>query len=576
MKPVSNQSRSYSQFAGKPDEFKRNKNLFDLSHDVKTTFSMGQLIPFLTLETLPGDSFEIDFECMTRFAPLYLPIMHRCDLTINYFYVPNRILWPGAGPAGFSNNSGWSNYLTQASDEVAPHIVVPTDMFFGGPNDKAYSLLDYMGFPTDNVAGGGSDITTLHVNAFPFAAFWKVYDEYYRNSQIEPTMWIPLTPGENDLSDWPSYYAAGDDHGLLVPYKLWNRDYFTSCLPTPQVGAEVLVPISNSLYETPGGTTGVRGPWQFRDPSDQSLSGPGAMTVGDWPGTDGQGLLVDGNISYIDIQPTSAPMRDFRLAARMLEFLERLMRVGTRYRDFLKGQFGVDPDPGTIDLPVYLGGSKGSVIISEVMATAETTNETDVITPLGAYAGQALAMESSNRNVKYFCKEHGIILGIINIQPRSSYMQGLSRMWSRGVNNGGSQPNGSVYDYAFEQFAGIGDQAVKFKELRYDFNNAAANIAHNEETFGYIPRFSEYRWNNDIISAQMRTLWISFHLGRIFTENVVTALTVPALNREFVACIPRVDDVFQIGAAQDHEIYCHIFNKVHVRRSLPKFGVPSL
>lgn len=574
MKTVSNSARNYSQFAGRPDEFQRNKNLFDLSHDVKTTFSMGQLIPFLTLETLPGDKFEIDFECMTRFAPLYLPIMHRCDLTINYFYVTNRILWTGVGMATEGNNqnnfNAWANYISQAVDLVHPYITVPTDTITNG---KSYSLLDYMGFPTDNITGGGSSITALHVNAFPFAAYWKIYDEYYRNPQIEDPMSYILLAGENDLSDWPNYYT--DDHGLFVAYKLWNRDYFTSCLPTPQVGAEVLVPMYNPNYDpgSPFDQGDFRGPHRLfkaiaHTPADDNDVTVDSLTGG-YPGS----LSADDAV-YLNIQETAAPMRDFRLAARMLEFLERLMRISTRYRDFLKGEFGVDPDPGTIDLPVYLGGHKGRVVISEVMSTAETTNDS-VVTPLGQYAGQALAMDSTRRSIKYYCKEHGIIMGIINIQPRSSYMQGLSKMWTRGVGVPGADP-GSVYDYAFEQFAGIGDQPVKFKELRYDYNNVAANIAHNEETFGYIPRYSEYRWHNDIISAQMRTLWQSFHLGRIFTQVAATALTEPVLNREFISCRPRVDDVFQIGAAQDHEIYCHIFNNVKVWRSLPKFGIPSL
>lgn len=584
MKPVSNQSRSYSQFSGRPDEYKRKQNLFDLSHDVKTTFSMGQLIPFLCLETLPGDNFIIDFECFTRFAPLYLPIMHRCDLTINYFYVPNRCLWVGAQQGGDPSPLGnWMDYITQNQDLVAPYIVIPADAISIDPVTGtgpgiAYSLHDYLGFPTDNIAGGGSSITSMYVNAFPFAAFWKIYDEYYRNPQVEDAMSYPLVAGENDLSDWPDYYnGVTGDRGLFVPYKLWNRDYFTSCLPTPQAGAEVLIPLVNDDFFIAGQSTpgNIGGPFRWRNFTDHDPASDNDLVIDSSAFVSGTSSSGVGSPVYLDIQETAAPMREFRLAARMLEFLERLMRIGSRYRDFLKGQFGVDPDPGTIDLPVYIGGSKGRVIISEVMATAETTNDTDVLTPLGAYAGQALAMESAKRKIKYFCKEHGIIIGIINIQPRSSYMQGLSRMWTRGVNNGGSLA-GTIYDYAFEQFAGIGDQAVKFKELRYDYNNAAPNIAHNEATFGYIPRYSEYRWHNDIISAQMRTIWTSFHLGRIFTQSLTDALTTPVLDREFVSCRPRVADVFQIGAAQDHEIYCHIFNNVHVWRQLPKFGVPSL
>jgi len=557
---INNQTREFSQFASRPDNFQRSKNKFDLSHDHKTTFSMGQLIPFLTVETLPGDEFDIDSEIMCRFAPLYLPIMHRCDLSVNYFYVPWRIIW-----------EQWEKYITQQEDLLAPYFEMLVDSI---DDDGRYSILNYMGFPTDDVAPGGGNINVINVNAGPLAAYWKIYNEYYRNSQIQEEILIELQAGENDITGWTLYMGNAP---LFVANRLWNRDYFTAALPTPQIGEEVLIPMYNPDYLTEDGAQ-PRGPWRLRAVDDHAVAGVGAVSHGGWGGATDRGLktTVDTTGTYLDIQETAAPLRDFRLAARMLEFLERLMRTGQRYRDFLKGHFGVDPDPGTIDLPVYIGGYKGRIIISEVMATAQTINvDADTVTPLGAYAGQALAMESGKSRIKYFCREHGFIIGIVNIQPRTSYFQGLSKMWTRGVGVPNADP-GTVYDYAFEQFAGIGDQEIRFKELRYDYNNVQDNINHNEATFGYIPRYSEYRWQNDVVSGEMRTLWLSFHLGRIFTNDAVDSLTSPVLNHDFVTCFPDVSRAFQVSAAQDHEIYAWIFNNVYVWRSLPKFGVPTL
>jgi len=565
---VSNQARDFSQFASRPDNFKRKKNKFDLSHDHKTTFSMGQLIPFLTLETLPGDDFDIDSEIMCRFAPLYLPIMHRCDMTVHYFYVPWRILWPG----DVTGQNSWSAYITQREDLLAPYFEMPVD---GIEDNGRYSIVNYMGFPTDDVTSGSGNINFININAGPIAAYWKIWNEYYRNTQIQEEIQIPLQDGLNATTGWTQYFGVAP---LFVANKLWNRDYFTAALPTPQVGAEVLVPMYNVDFVLPSDEPiqgNVRGPYRFRNESTHTVSAYEFIGQEQLNVTDGPRIVGDAvNPIYLDNQETAATMRQFRLAARMLEFLERLMRTGQRYRDFLKGHFGVDPDPGTIDLPVYIGGYKGRIVISEVMATASTEVDSD-FQPLGSYAGQALAMESGKQRIKYFCKEHGFIIGIINIQPRSSYMQGLSKMWTRGVGIPGAEP-GTVYDYAFEQFAGIGDQEIKYKELRYDFNNLAPNINHNEDVFGYIPRFSEYRWQNDIVSAEMRTLWLSFHMSRVFTQTTPDTLTDPVLNTEFVTCFPPVSRVFQIAAAQDHEIYAWIFNNVYVWRSLPKFGIPSL
>lgn len=554
-KIVSNQQRNFSQFASRPDEFKRKKNLFDLSHDHKTTFSMGQLVPFLTLETLPGDQFKINYELMCRFAALYLPIMHRCDLTVNYFYVPWRIIW-----------TDWPKYITQSEDLLAPYYDSPLAPA-AASGTKRYRLENYMGFPTRTEI---SSVDSVAINAGPVAAYWKIWNEYYRNPQIQPEIEIPLVAGENDITGWTAYLG---DSPIFVAHKLWNRDYYTAALPTPQVGSEVQVPMYNPdfLVETPWDDPDyVRGPFRLMQAGTHTPAADGDIVV-NAVGTGIDGAMANpDDIVYLNTQETAASMRQFRLAARMLEFLERLMRTGQRYRDYLKGTYGVDPDPGTIDLPVYIGGSKGRVVISEVMSTAETVD-----VPVGAYAGQALAVNAGKSTVSYFCKEHGFVIGIINIQPKSSYFQGLEKMWTRGVGLPLTNP-GSVFDYALEVFAGIGDQEVLMKEVRFDTNNVPANIAHNEDVFGYIPRYSEYRWHNDIVSAEMRTIWLSFHLSRVFTQDPTDALTEPALNAEFVSCIPRIDDVFQVGGAQEHEIYAHIFNNVQVWRSLPKFGIPSL
>ena len=514
---VTGRTRGLSQFDERQDR-RLPHNTFDLSHDHKTTFKMGWLTPFLTLETLPGDRFTIDHEVMCRFAPLVLPIMHRVEMSLHYFYVPNRILWPSP--------LGWEEFIAgNEQDLLWANVSVD--------NINRNSLNQYMGVPLDNFFIS----QPTAVNALPFAAYAKIFDEFYRNPQIQDARFKPLQAGTNNA-----------DYGTMVnqdPFKRnWNRDYFTSALPEAQFGEDILVPIvgEDNL-----------GPRQWRKVTDGTVPSDAAVrTVGG-----GSESGTSGDEIYLDIQETSASMREFRLGAMLQEWMERLNRTGTRYRDFMKGFFSVDPSPQRIDDPEYIGGSKGRIVISDVLSTAQTIDSGDDITsPVGAYSGQAIALQNGNK-LNYTTPEHGYIIGIINIQPRSSYFNGMPRHMQRRTH----------LDYAFPQFAQIGDQEILNKEVYYDWD--PTNQAANDEIFGYIPRYSEYRYQNDIISGQMRDELQDFHLGRAFEDTQV-------LNESFIECTPRVSDVFITPTSTDHEVYCHIWNKIMVNRSLPKYGTPAL
>lgn len=571
MKAVTNNSRR-NQFSTYVDkQIKQERSIMDLSHAHKTTFSQGQLIPFVTLECLPGDSFRLSQQSLFRFAPLLLPLMHRCDITFTYWFCPNRIL--------HENPKDWTDFISMAEDIEAPTIEQYTkpSVFDTQGAGRDYWIVQYMGFPTvlDPLTEVDVPNEQIRILAYPIAAYVKIWDEYYRNPQIMPELFVPLVQGDNtaqyNVIDIP--YGGATNNGLTsklqVRRALWNRDYFTSALPTPQVGEDVLVPITNFNMDYSGTThDNIGGPFQWKTASPPGgVPDTGAIALSDTgTGPDGHTVDLGQNNIYLDIQTQSATMREFRLAAVLLEFKEKLMRVGLRYAEYIEGIFGVNPEAGVIQRPVFIGSSSGTVVISEVMSTAETTSQTagttdGVTSPLGAYAGQALGMTKS-KTFEYFCKEHGWIIGLVCIKPTSSYSQGLDRSWLRFA----------PLDYALKQFAQIGDQAILNKEVNFYWGDSTTGA--NEETFGYINRYSEYRYKNDIVSGQMRTLWPSYHLGRIFSEDPPTT-TIP-LNGEFITCNPRVDDVFQMAAAQVHEIFAHIYNEVTVARQLPKYGIPQL
>lgn len=524
---------------------RRGKTIFDLSHDHKTTFSMGHLIPFVTLPTLPGDDWELGAEFMSRFAPLYLPIMHRCELQMAWFYVPNRILW--------RSPSGWEEYLTQEEELEYPYLNHPVNPIENPTSGTIrYNIYDYMGFPTRLTELIGA--TNKKLSAFPLAAYWAIYDQYYRNPQIQPEKFVPLVAGEN------GYYEVSTEN-IKVARKLWNRDYFTMALPEPQLGEEILVPMFNMDYLTPAGAS-PSGPWRLRDEVTDAVAADGYVSQNQWGVTADRGLLTaDTNEVYLDVQETAATIRQFRMAARLQEYLEQLMRAGQRYSDFMESFWGVNPLAGVIQVPEFIGGTKANVIISEVLSTAETVD-----IPLAGYAGQALAIEGS-KTYRHYCKEHGWIIGILSVTPRTSYMQGLSRHFNW---------NQTPLDLPWAHFEEIGDQAILNKEVYFTMtDNDATDTVANDGEWGYVPRYQQWKTQNDIVSGQMRNVWESFHMARIL--GIAEGGISPILGSNFITCIdPPVERVFQLGATQDHEIYAHIWNRCLVRRKLMRHGVPKL
>lgn len=539
---VMQRSRS---FPGR-NEFHGEKSMKDLSFDHKTTFTMGKLVPFLVKETLPSDDWYIRAEIMMRFAPLYLPIMHRVNLQMDYFYIPNRIMWPnwyidaGSDPAPYE---GWENFIfnPESGLEHPYYEVLPYD-YTAGFSADAFELVAYMGFPTmiQNIGA----VATFQINAFPINAYYAVYDQYYRNDQLQDKVWRGLGQGLN------TWLGEGAPHVGSCLRRNWNRDTFTSATYEPQLGAEVVIPMLDSSPDLP-----VYERW--RKSADGSIFDP-ASSVGLRVDTDGRTYEDGGNMQvYPDLTEIAAPIAELRYALMLQEWAERANRAGDRYSDNMYVFFDENPLAGVIQVPVWLGSKKGKVIVSEVLSTTETAT-----LKVGSYAGQALALENTGDVIEYHCKEHGIILGIISVFPDSSYMQGAEPMWWRKLST----------DYAWPQFALIGDQAILNREVNLDIRNAPPDANYNTDVFGYNRRYYEYQYSQDVYSGLMRTTFISFHIGRLLS---VTDPEDTVLDSDFIICRPDVTRVFQVSEDED-EIYAHIYNDLKVMRRLPKEGIPNV
>lgn len=406
------------------------RSFFDLTHDHKTTFNMGNLVPILNMECVPGDSFKIGADSLIRFAPLISPVMHRMDVTIHYFYVPNRILW-----------RNWDDFISRKN----PALVHPYLTFAGAGEG---TLSDYLGVPS-------TINNTIKLNALPYAAYQKIYNDYYRDQNL-----IAPIIGEDEI------LIDGNNNGNLgalatIRKRAWQHDYFTSMLPTTQFGSVSEVPV----------------------------------TV-DFPA-----LTVSGGatIPQIGVNSGDISVNDFRRANKLQEFKELLMRVGRRYKEYIQGVFGVDPGDARLNRPEYITGVKAPITISEVLNTAGV----DGSNPQGAMAGHGVAYDVGAQNQEYFCREHGWLIGIISVLPLPSYQDGVHRSLHRR--------NDSL-DYYIPQFANIGEQEVYMSELR-------AASANPDTIVGYNPRYSDLKYMPNRISGNFRSSLDFWHAGRKFTTD---------------------------------------------------------
>lgn len=482
------------------------KSAFDLSHEVKMSGKMGNLMPIYTQECLPADEFSGKSEVMLRLAPTLAPIMHRVDVFIHYFFVPNRILW-----------DNWEKFIfPEKSDSTMPAMPVMQ------PTQAQYAkgtLWDYLGLPTETSVSSGPVVSQL-----PFRAYLAIYNDYYRDENLEDE--IALDSAAN-LWD--------------IRQRAWQKDYFTSAFETPQKGPAVDLPIDVN-YKFPA----------------VAIDGSGLPII---PATASNvfvsNLTGELNVSSVgtttidNLESATTTIENLRISARLQEWLERAMRGGTRYKEAIKSFFGVDIGDARLDRPEYIGGGSQPITISEVLQTTQSQGVGE--TPQGTMTGHGIAVGSQN-TFKYQCKEHGWIMGIMSVLPKTAYQQGLPREFTRT----------DRFDYYFHEFANLGEQEVKGQELMWVPGSGA-----NDTTWGYQQRYAEYKYSADRVSGDFRDSLDFWHLGRQFTA-------LPALANDFIKCTP--EDVERIFAVQDgtDNLWIQVYNDIKARRPMPYFANPTL
>lgn len=505
----------------------RKRSKFSLSHYRLFSGRMGYMMPIGITECLPGDTFQQATSVFLRCSPLVTPVMHPVHVTVHHWFIPTRLLW-----------DKWEDFITGGPDgmdaSIMPTIAAPSEGGFA-----IGSLADYMGVPTA--------IPSLEVSALPFRAYALLYNECYRDQDLEDPLALSLESGEDTTTNTALQRCD------------WARDYFTTARPWPQKGPAVSVPVNLTAAGQPTITGTVKGSGVptfsanggkvvnsiTKESSSSNLAfrdssvGPGeALRWAD------PALAVDIKFQSGNPELGSVDINQLREAFALQRFEEHRALYGSRYVEYLR-YLGVKSSDARLQRPEYLGGSRQTIQFSEVLQTAPGGDD-----PVGALKGHGIGAMRTNRYRRFF-EEHGYVITIMMVRPISVYMQGLSRMWNRRVKE----------DYYQRELQHIGQQEVLTKEL---YAGNAEGPTADDVIFGYQNRYDEYRWHESYVSGEFRTILDSWHMARNFANE-------PALNADFINAVPTT----RIFAAQENDtLYCMANHSIQARRLMSKYGNP--
>jgi hypothetical protein len=488
----------------------RKRSKFNLSHYKQFTCNQGELIPIGVQEVLPGDTFQMSSQALIRLSPLVAPVMHPVHATIKHYFVPYRLVM-----------DDWESFIT-GGETGADSTTFPTITL----TPSAGSLADYFGLPLG---------TSISVNALPFRAYALIYNEEFRNQDIQTTA---LTIDTTDGADTTTSTSLKKVN--------WGKDRFTSAKGATQKGAAISLPLGTSApltYSVSGSASLVK--------DSTTGAGAGGETLGTLGGS-GQLQASSSGLVDLDItnshtadlsSATAASINELREAFALQSFAEHRMLFGGRYSEYLKF-LGIRYSDGRLDRPEFLAGGKETIQFSEVLQTGVDSTDAG----LGTLGGHGIGAMKSNRFRKFF-EEHGLIISLLYVKPVAMYHEGIHKFWLKSTKE-------DFFQYELE---GIGQEAIENRELY---------AAHATPTgvFGYQNRYDEYRHAYNSVAGDFRPgqSLEEWTMCRDFSSD-------PALNDTFITCSPT-NRIYASTSTDQLQIMA--YNKVVARRMMRKQGTP--
>lgn len=552
-----------SYFSTYKSDLERPRSRFDRSSSIKTSFNVGDLVPFYLDEVLPGDTFDVETSFVTRLQTLITPPMDDLFLDMYYFFVPSRLCW-----------THWKEFMGESTSAWTSDVEYQVPQLTFSKSDKTVlqkSLLDYFGVPI-------SPDGVLSISRLPINAYNLIWNEWFRDENLQDEILVDIDDGNVEFDK--SNSAKGGK--LLKVNKL--HDYFTSALPQPQKGDDVT--ISSIFGDIPVVT---------RDKVNNTGKHPAVslVNVNGFPISEGKYrcMYAAANVPRLPSRPESYTTLNFgtteipldssiaddsgiyfnnlyadpsgsdpltvnslRLAFATQQMLETDARSGSRYVELLRGHFGVISPDGRLQRPELLSANRTRINVHQIVQQSESNT-----TPLGTTAAMSLTSNTDNSFVKSFT-EHGFVIGVMCARYTHTYQQGLQRMWSRK----------NRLDYYFPILANIGEQPIYSREIYYE-NDGFGSL---DNVFGYQEAWADYRYKTSIVTGEMRSgipnSLQSWHFADYYAKK-------PTLSSEWIQeDKTNVDRTLAVTSKLADQIFGDFYVKNLTTRVMPVHSIPGL
>lgn len=559
-----------SHFALNPTNIDIRRSTFDRSHTHTTSFNVGDVVPFFVDEVLPGDTFNVVTSKVVRLQTLLTPVMDNIYLDTYFFFVPNRLTW--SHWKQFNGENTESAWIPQTEYEI-PQVTAPADTGW-----IVGTIADYLGVPTG--------VPNLSVSALPFRAYALIMNEWFRDENLSDPLVVPVDDATIAGVNTGTFVTDVCKGGL--PYKAAKyHDYFTSCLPSPQKGPDVSIPVAEAGNYAVVGNGKVLGFTDgtslagsiYNGSSLDSAKNSFGLAIGsanpssggslDLKGVGvatqsqlGSDLSKSGLIAVSTGNAQAATINQLRMAFQIQKLYEKDASGGSRYIEILKSHFGVTSPDARLQRPEYLGGNRVPININQVVQQSATASGE---TAQGTVTGMSVTTDTHSDFTKSFT-EHGFVIGVMVARYDHTYQQGLERFWSRK----------DRFDYYWPVFANIGEQAVKNKEIFAQGPSVkdSAGAVIDDQVFGYQEAWADYRYKPSRVSGEMRSQYAQsldvWHLADDYSA-------LPMLSDSWIReDKTNVDRVLAVTSAVSNQLLADIYIKNRTTRPMPMYSIPGL